>query len=292
MNRPSPWLAVAAGFLTVTGTLLLLPAEASAQRRAMPRRVVRPVIVRPVPIRPIFYAPYYAPYYGHGLSLGWYGWGGWYPYGFYGPPYPYYPAYYRDYASAARILVEPKHAEVYVNGYFAGTVDDFDGWAQRLRVPPGEHVVEIYLEGFRTYRQNVLFRPGGTIRIQHVLEPLPSGEPPEPRPTPSQTAARPATPRPAYPPRPGGGGRPPSAATPAGESQTYGSLAVRVQPADAEIIVNGESWASPEAGDLTLQLAEGTYSVEIRRDGFRPYRTQVQVRRDETTALNVSLSRD
>jgi uncharacterized membrane protein len=76
------------------------------------------------------------------------------------------------------------------------------------------------------------------------------------------------------------------------ESRTHGALAIRVQPADAQVIVDGETWESPDAGDLTLQLAEGTHAVEIRREGFRPYRAEVQVRRGETTALNVSLVRN
>jgi uncharacterized membrane protein len=67
-------------------------------------------------------------------------------------------------------------------------------------------------------------------------------------------------------------------------------VAIRVQPADAEVIVDGERWESPEAGDLTLQLAEGSYPVEIRKEGYRPYSATVSIRRGETTSLNVSLS--
>jgi len=292
VNRSTRWLALVAGFSTVTAGILALPAEAAAQRRAASRPAVRPVVVRPVvvPVRPPLYYRY-APYYGLGMSFAWYDWSGWSPYGFYGYPYPYgypYRPFYGPRASSVRIQVEPKHAEVYVDGHFVGTVDDFDGWAQRLTLPPGERVLEIYLEGYRTYRQNVLFRPGASIRIQHTLEPLPTGEPPEGRPAPGGTSAGPAA-RPPYhvpPRRPPG--RPQHDAAPQG---TYGALAVRVQPADAEVIVDGESWESPEAGDLTLQLAEGRHTVEVRREGFRPFRADVEVRRGETTTLNVSLSR-
>jgi uncharacterized membrane protein len=64
-----------------------------------------------------------------------------------------------------------------------------------------------------------------------------------------------------------------------------------VQPADAEVIVDGETWQSPEAGDLTLQLTDGDHRIEIRKDGYRPYSATVRVRRGATTSLNVSLSR-
>ena len=47
-----------------------------------------------------------------------------------------------------------------MDGYLVGTVDDFDGWMQRLHVMYGEHEIQIYLQGYRTIRQKVLFRPG------------------------------------------------------------------------------------------------------------------------------------
>lgn len=270
--------------------MALGPSEASAQRRAVPRPAVRSAVyIPPRPIRPVYYYP---PAYGYGLSFGWSGgWYNhpWYPYGFYAQPfpYPYHRPYYGHYVSSARVLVQPSHAEVYVDGYFVGTVDDFDGWAQRLRVAPGERVLEVFLEGHQTFRQHVLFRPGATVRIEGVLQPLAPGDPPEARPAPSGGYARPA-PNPGAPvPAPRRSGPPPAREG----MQEYGALAVRVQPADAEVIVDGESWESPEAGDLTLQLAEGMHTVEIRREGFRTYRADVHVRRGETATLNVSLNR-
>ena len=95
--------------------------------------------------------------------------------------------------SSARIQVTPKHAEVYVDGYMAGTVDDFDGFLQRLDVPPGEHELTLYLDGYRTIRQKVLFRPGATVKISQAMEPLPPGESNEPRPQADPEAATPRT---------------------------------------------------------------------------------------------------
>src|SRR5579862_5110772 len=63
----------------------------------------------------------------------------WYEFG-YGYPAPYYAPYYYDpyryEASSLRIEVKPKQAEVFVDGYRAGVVDDFDGVFQRLYLPP------------------------------------------------------------------------------------------------------------------------------------------------------------
>jgi hypothetical protein len=293
VNRPPGSLTLVAALTIGVCGVALIPANAWAQDRAVRRPAARPIVTRPivVPVRPVVYRPYYP----LGLHAGWYSWGGWSPYRFYGQPYPYpypypYPPryYHPGYESAARILVEPRHAEVYVDGHFVGTVDDFDGWAQRLRVPPGERVLEIYLEGYRTYRQHVLFRPGASIRIQHALEPIAPGDPQEPRPTPSAAPAH-AAPPPRYPSPPPRRDAPPPVR--GDQVQDYGALAIRVQPMDAEVIVNGESWESPAAGDLTLQLSEGTHHVEVRKEGYRPYTAEIQVRRGETARLNVSLSR-
>ena len=217
-----------------------------------------------------------------GVGPGWYGYGYPYAYGAYGYPYGGYPyGYYYDYSGAARLQVKPREAQVFIDGYFVGTVDDFDGWAQRLYVAPGEHELAIYLKGHRTFRQNVLFRPGATLRIEHVMQPLAPGDAEEPRPVPS--AARAARrPRDDYPPRRSAAAGPPAPARRSGavaaprrgrppprqSVQDYGSLAVRVQPLDAEVFVDGESWQSPEAGSITLQLSEGIHRVEVRKDGL------------------------
>jgi PEGA domain len=305
VKRHSRWILL----LAVVAACAVLPADVFAQRRAVPRPAVRPVYVsarpyyRPYYYRPYYYRPYYySPYYYsplyyspffYGGYSGWYsGFGvgfGWSPYSYYGGPYP-YPYYgYGYYGSSARIQVKPQHAEVFIDGYFVGTVDDFDGWSQRLNVEPGEHELIIYLAGHRTYRQPVLFRPGATIKIEHVMQPLAAGDPDEGRPQPPQSPSRPAYRRDddQQPPPPRRSMPPPSRDT---QSQDYGGVAIRVQPMDAEVIVDGDRWESP-AGDVTLQLTEGTHRVEVRKDGYRSYTAEVRVKRGDTTTLNVSLSR-
>jgi hypothetical protein len=72
--------------------------------------------------------------------------------------------------------------------------------------------------------------------------------------------------------------------------RTFGTLSIRVQPPDAEILVDGERWDRP-AGEsrLLVELSEGTHRLEIRKPGFKAYSSTVQVRRGETVPLNVSL---
>ena len=78
--------------------------------------------------------------------------------------------------SSARIQVTPRQTEVYVDGYLAGVVDDFDGFSQRLRVAPGEHVIELYLDGHKTIAQTILFATGQSYRVRHAMEPVAAGE--------------------------------------------------------------------------------------------------------------------
>ena len=301
--------------------LLAIATGAAAQGRAVPRPGPQHVVHSgghgPYPYYRPYYRPYYGyPYYGYygpafgfgyggwytgfsigfGFGYGWPGYGYGYPY-YAGYPYPYPYPYAYDYSGAARLEVKPRAAEVYVDGHLVGTVDDFDGWAQRLNVAPGEHELTIYLQGHQTFRQNVLFRPGATLKVEHVMQPLPPGQSDEPRPVPAATPRRTESRAPRdYPPddqRPEGE-QPPRRNPPdmVRGSDQYGSLAVRVQPLDAEVLVDGESWQSPEAGSLTLQLSEGVHRVQVRKQGYRTYSAEVRVRPGNATSVNVSLSRE
>jgi PEGA domain-containing protein len=69
-----------------------------------------------------------------------------------------------------------------------------------------------------------------------------------------------------------------------------GTLAIRARPANAEVRVDGERWVTPENNDaLLIQLPPGRHTIDIRAPGYRPYTTIVDIRRGETTPLNVSL---
>ena len=101
------------------------------------------------------------------------------------------PAYYQfpvyggrgyDRGGSIRLQVSPRQAEVFVDGYFAGTVDDFDGTFQRLNIEAGEHEIQVYLAGYRPFSQRFYLQPGKTFNIKHTLETLGPGEPAPPRP--------------------------------------------------------------------------------------------------------------
>ena len=70
---------------------------------------------------------------------------------------------------ALRIKVKPREAKVLVDGTFAGTVDDFDGNFQKLRLDEGAHKVELQAEGFEPLRFDVLIVVGQTVTYKGNL---------------------------------------------------------------------------------------------------------------------------
>ena len=247
---------------------LLWPSTAAAQHRGHGHVGVGVFVGGPA-----FY-PYYNPFY-----WGWYGYPWYPPAPYFYPPY----GYWYDDTGSARLQVKPKETEVYVDGYFVGRVDDFDGTLQRLHIQAGEHELQLYLDGHRTVSEKVLFRRGATLKISHTMEPLAPGETSE-RPTPAPAAA-PAR-GPARTPGPVPSVR-------RGEPNAFGALSIRVQPGDAEILVDGERWDTSEGSNrIEIELADGPHQIEIRKDGYRSYSATIRIRAGHTETLNVSLSRD
>jgi hypothetical protein len=200
-----------------------------------------------------------------------------------------------------RLLVTPRQASVYVDGYYAGVVDDFDGFFQNLPLPPGGHEIVLAVDGYRTVHQTIYLTPDSTYKLRYTMQPLGPGEVAEPPPTvppvpapPAGSSIPPRTPRRGIDRAVAPSEAPPSQTAPSLRSTrpgAYGSLAIRVQPADAEIRIDGERWmASTDADRLVVQLAAGSHRIEVQKEGFRGFSTDVQVAAGETTPLNVILS--
>ena len=58
-----------------------------------------------------------------------------------------------------------RHAEVYVNGEFRGTAP------VNLHLAAGTHVVEIKLQGFQTWKRELVVVAGNDTRVAAVLQP-------------------------------------------------------------------------------------------------------------------------
>jgi hypothetical protein len=203
------------------------------------------------------------------------GFGQWFPYPY--PPFIFGPGALPDHIVSLRLQVTPREALVYVDGFAAGEVDDYDGVFQRLRLIPGPHEIVIYHPGHRTLRQSVYYNPGSSHTIRYTLDPLAPGEAQEPQPVPRALPP----PAPAAPPQAG--------ARPVDPSR-MGTLALGVQPDDATILVDGEPWkGSSSQGRVVIQLPEGSHRVRVEKSGFQPFNVDVDVRAGETTSFNVSL---
>ncbi len=103
---------------------------------------------------PDYYGGYTDPYYGGGYAGGGYYGGGGYSSGA--------SQVYRGVGSL-RLKVKPGHAQVFVDGYFVGTVDSFDGVFQRLNIEGGSHKIELRADGYEPTQFDVMVIPGETI---------------------------------------------------------------------------------------------------------------------------------
>lgn len=144
-----------------------LMALGAVSASAMPRHsvIIAPRVVVP---RPFVYDPYWGP------------WGSY--------PYAYaYPRAYNAYPHASiRTDVTPKEAEVYVDGYYAGHVRQFDGVFQSLPVAPGGHTITLYLDGFRTFSEDVYVQPDSTFKLSENMQRLAPGQASAPVPAPAE----------------------------------------------------------------------------------------------------------
>ena len=134
--------------------------RARARTPAKPTPPRRPVVVRGrVFVGGYFYDPFFGPY-------PWWGPGAY--------PYPYFPVY--DDSAQVRLLVTPREAAVYVDGYYAGIVDDFDGAMQGLELSPGAHEITVFLEGYKTVHQKLYLTKRKSYKLRYALQPVAPGE--------------------------------------------------------------------------------------------------------------------
>jgi len=128
------------------------------------------------PYYPLTYGFFWDPWWGAGYPYGGgYGYGSGYG-GAYGGGYggygPYQGPTYQIYGGL-RLKMKPREAEVLVDGYFAGVVDDFDGAFQRLNLDVGPHRIEIRHAGYEPVSFEIRTQPDETITYKAQLKPIP-----------------------------------------------------------------------------------------------------------------------
>jgi hypothetical protein len=247
-----------------------------------------------------YYDPYsyswgYRPYsrYGYGYGYGYSDYG--YSYGDY---WGYYPSYgYRSYryrsgnVSQVRTLVEPAKARVYVDGYYAGIADDFDGIFQRLNVSPGRHEITFRLDGYKSHTFSIYANRNQTLKLRADLakgagdtrESIGYENPGREEDVDDEADER-ADSR---------DRRDPSREVDAQQDSTrdrryvpptdrqggLGEVFFEIEPADASVYVDGEFFG--KASQLArVELPEGRHRIEVVRPGYKTEETEVEVGRD------------
>jgi len=111
----------------------------------------------------LYYGPsFYGSSFGYGPSFGGYYRG-----------YRYYDSY-ADYGQLydigeLRLQVSPRHAQVFVDGDYAGTVDDFDGTFQSLKLESGSYAIRLEAEGYETMEFDVRITPRQKVTYREDL---------------------------------------------------------------------------------------------------------------------------
>lgn len=153
------------------------PARGRVDRGRAPDRR-RTVIVRPPAVYNNYYAsprrPYPYSYWAFGL-------------GYYRDPYRWSPGGYSMYGGPGyrnqydygydigelRLQIVPRHAQVFVDGYYTGTVDDYDGGFQSLKLESGPYEIRTVAPGFEAMEFDVRITPGQKITYRSELLPRP-----------------------------------------------------------------------------------------------------------------------
>jgi hypothetical protein len=205
------------------------------------------------------------------------------------PRYPYQYRYRFDDSVAVRVQVEPDKTRVYVDGYYAGIADDFDGILQRLYITRGQHEIGLRLEGFRSHRFVVYGVPGRTIKL-HFNMVKGSGED-EPEDLAGGRVVSPVPPPPPPPPAPPAEADDDEASGDrhAPDRPDFGSLSLDVRPRDAAIYIDGKPY--PQAGRDDVRLAGGMHRLEVVRPGYSSFERDVEIKPGKTVDLDVRLEK-
>jgi hypothetical protein len=122
-------------------------------------------------------------YYPGFFSPWWFGgagayYGGYYG-GYYDPWFGAYPGYdpygqgaysnYKD-EGALHLKIKPKEAEVFVDGYYVGIVDDFDGVFEKLHIESGSHRIEVRADGYEPLAFDIHITPNHTMTYRGELK--------------------------------------------------------------------------------------------------------------------------
>lgn len=246
---------------------------------------------------------------------GWYGWWDYYPYSGYGPgPYPYHGAYYaRDGGPGMGGLdldLKPGDTQIYLDGQYIGTADNFDGWPRYLWLEPGDYHFIFWHQGRRPIVREYKILPEVVIDVTDRLEPGEATPVEELFPTPTERRdariQRNLEMRQRVEEESAASWRERSARVrrstadeeweegeAAGES--FASLRLRVEPADASVYLDGRFLGT--ADDLArlsrgLTVDAGEHTLSVVRPGYEAEEVDFDAESGEEISLEVTLGRE
>jgi hypothetical protein len=76
---------------------------------------------------------------------------------------------------SVQLDLEPRRAQVFVDGASVGRVDDFSGYYHQLRIPAGLHHIEVLASGYMPFLVDVMVVPDRTITYRQSLQEAPHG---------------------------------------------------------------------------------------------------------------------
>jgi hypothetical protein len=103
------------------------------------------------------------------------------PYYFpYSPMVEYQPAAPRVAAARGRLVLEslPDNAQVYVDGFYVGLVQEFGLRGRALDLPAGVHHVELRAPGYESVTFSVIIKPNDIVRYRGDMQALPGSAAP------------------------------------------------------------------------------------------------------------------
>jgi len=202
---------------------------------------------------------------------GWPWWG--YPY-----PHRFPPADWRVYAewetANVRLDVSPKDAQVYVDRYYAGVIDDFDGIFQHLTLRAGVHLIEIRRTGYVTLAIEFNLYPWQSVTYRRTMEPSHGDEVSSAPPSAGFEEG-------AAPPAPANGNAPP------------GDVKFDVAPDDAAIYADGfyAGIVDDFNGSQHLPLPPGRHHLSLQLDGYETTEVDLTIDPGRTITYRASLKK-
>jgi hypothetical protein len=119
-------------------------------------------------------APFpFTPFIGQGaLTFGrfaFWPWGVWLPIAVYTSPAALEAPLLGAPVGGVQLDIDPRRAQVYVDGAYAGLVEEFSGYFHHLELPAGSHEIAIVAPGYEPLTLHVSVAPGATVAQRATL---------------------------------------------------------------------------------------------------------------------------